>query len=81
MNERTGSYPCCPHCEDAKDDHVEFGGTVEQDGHDLPCTMCEYEFLTLPLLARAWDEGAICRANARPEVSVRDLNPYRRGVA
>lgn len=28
-------------------------------------------------LAEAWDEGAICRAQADPATTVRDLNPYR----
>lgn len=27
--------------------------------------------------AEAWEEGAICRAQADPATSVRDLNPYR----
>jgi hypothetical protein len=61
MSER---YRCCPHCADALDDHVEHGGTVEKDGHDLPCSTCEFDERIAPLLAQARAEGAEMIADA-----------------
>jgi hypothetical protein len=51
-------YACCKCCDGvAKDDHVEHGGTVERNGHEGPCSTCEFEEHIRPRLAEAWDRG------------------------
>jgi hypothetical protein len=47
------TYPCCPHCAEAISDHVEHGGTVERDQHDLPCSICEHQKYVQPLIDSA----------------------------
>ena len=76
-------YPCCACCEDvAKFDHVEHGGHVEKDGHDLPCTACNDWRREWGLLAKAWDEGyrsgfsnAMRRMSDEPDAPTTP-NPY-----
>lgn len=46
-------HPCCVHCEDAKSDHIGHGGSVEKDGHEIPCSTCEFDQRIVPLLASA----------------------------
>ena len=78
MSDTTLGYRCCACCEDiAKDDHVEHGGTVERDGHDLSCVTCGDEDRIRERLARAWDQGAKHRALTDPRVTVQGDNPYR----
>ena len=47
-------HPCCACCEGiAKDDHVQHGGSVDKDGHEVPCLECDLN----ARLAEAWERG------------------------
>lgn len=78
MTDENG-HPCCGCCDGiAKDDHVGHGGTVKKDGHDLPCSTCEFEQRIQPRLAQAWDEGhrGLCRRHGFAPFAA-CVNPYR----
>lgn len=75
MSEQT--FACCEHCADALSDHVEHGGEVEKDGHDLPCPLCEHNRYVLPLQASAWELGWIAGWDASQNGDAKGSNPYQ----
>ena len=57
---------CCACCEGvAKNDHVEFGGFVRKDGHEIPCVTCQNPAAAMPAKAAALaNESVFMRASA-----------------
>lgn len=49
----TGPFKCCVHCDDAKSDHVEHGGSIERDQHEVDCSSCEFEQRIQPRIRAA----------------------------